>query len=82
MLDELETFEHSRRLSPVTMPVLIERKSYFIVDLQTAPLPCRGRLSEKDRRRRRSARPAGRAPQRLARSGREVLRHAREVARD
>jgi hypothetical protein len=49
MLDELETFEHSRRLSPVTMPVLIERKSYFIVDLQTAPLPCRGRLSEKDR---------------------------------
>jgi hypothetical protein len=49
MLDELETFEHSRRLSPVTVPVLIERKSYFIVDLQTAPLPCRGRLSEKDR---------------------------------
>jgi transposase-like protein len=49
-LDELETFEHSRRLSPVTMPVLIERKSYFIVDLKTAPLPCRGRLSEKDRR--------------------------------
>jgi hypothetical protein len=49
MLDELETFEHSRRLQPVTMPVLIERKSYFIVDLKTAPLPCRGRLSEKDR---------------------------------
>jgi len=50
MLDELETFEHSRRLQPVTMPVLIERKTYFVVDLQTAPLPCRGRLSEKDRR--------------------------------
>jgi hypothetical protein len=50
MLDELETFEHSRRLQPVTMPVLIERGSYFIVDLQTAPLPCRGRLSERDRR--------------------------------
>ena len=52
-LDELETFEHSRRLQPVTMPVLIERKSYFIVDLETAALPCRGRLSERDRERKR-----------------------------
>ncbi len=26
-LDELETFEHSRRLAPLTMPVLIERSS-------------------------------------------------------
>jgi len=50
-LDELETFEHSRRLAPVTMPVLIERKSYFVVDLDTAALPCRGRLSEKNRER-------------------------------
>jgi hypothetical protein len=31
------------------MPVLIERKSYFVVDLETAELPCRGRLSEEDR---------------------------------
>jgi hypothetical protein len=50
-LDELETFEHSRRLAPVTMPVLIERKSYFVVDLGTAALPCRGRLSGEDRAR-------------------------------
>jgi len=48
-LDELETFEHSRRLAPVTVPILIERKSYFVVDFESAPLPCRGRLSEKDR---------------------------------
>ena len=48
-LDELETFEHSRRLAPVTVPVLIERTSYFIVDLRTAALPCRGGLSEADR---------------------------------
>ncbi len=48
-LDELETFEHSRRLAPVTMPVLIERSSYFILDLDTAPLPCRGGLSKADR---------------------------------
>jgi hypothetical protein len=44
-LDELETFEHSRRLAPVTMPFLIARKSYFIVDLEAAALPCRGGLS-------------------------------------
>ena len=44
-LDELETFEHSRRLAPVTMPFLIARRSYFILDLETAPLPCRGGLS-------------------------------------
>jgi hypothetical protein len=31
------------------MPVLIERSSYFILDLKTAPLPCRGGLSEDDR---------------------------------
>jgi hypothetical protein len=51
-LDELETFEQSRRLAPVTMPVLIERSSYFILDLKTAPLPCRGGLSKCDRLRR------------------------------
>jgi hypothetical protein len=48
-LDELETFEHSRRLAPLTVPVLIERSSYFILDLKTAPLPCRGGLSKGDR---------------------------------
>ena len=50
-LDELETFEHSRRLAPVTMPVLIERSSYFVVDVKAAPLPCRGGLSEEDKKR-------------------------------
>jgi hypothetical protein len=50
-LDELETFEHSRRLAPLTMPVLIERSSYFVLDLSTAPLPCRGGLSKADRTR-------------------------------
>jgi hypothetical protein len=50
-LDELETFEHDRRLAPVTMPVLIERKSYFVVDVKTACLPARGGLRRKDRER-------------------------------
>ena len=50
-LDELETFEHSRRLQPLTVPVLIQRGSYLVVDLAVAPLPCRGGLGEVDRRR-------------------------------
>jgi hypothetical protein len=44
-LDELETFEHSRRLQPITVPVLIERKSYFVVHAESARLPTRGNLS-------------------------------------
>jgi transposase-like protein len=50
-LDELETFEHSRRLQPVTVPVLIQRGSYLVVDLGVGPLPCRGGLTPADRRR-------------------------------
>jgi len=44
-LDELETFEHSRRLRPLTVPVLVERKSYFVLHAACAPLPVRGGLS-------------------------------------
>jgi len=42
-LDELETFEGSRRMGPVTMPVLIELHSYFVVHVEVAPLPPRGK---------------------------------------
>ncbi len=47
-LDELETFENSRRLSPVTMPVLMELHSYFVVDVEVGTLPSRGRLSGRE----------------------------------
>ncbi len=53
-LDELETFEHDRRLAPVTMPVLIERKSYFVVDLKTAALPARGGLRKGNKERKKA----------------------------
>ena len=43
-LDELETYEHSQKLCPVTMPVLIETHSYFVLDVQVGTLPCRGKL--------------------------------------
>ena len=45
MLDELETFEHSRRLAPLTVPVLIESGTYFVLDLEVDTLPARGRLA-------------------------------------
>jgi len=60
-LDELETFEQDRRLQPVTMPVVIHRKTRFVVHLETAALPSRGRLSPPDEaRRQRMAEACGR----------------------
>jgi hypothetical protein len=44
-MDELETYEHNRRLSPVTMPVVVERSSYFVVHGEPATMAARGRLS-------------------------------------
>jgi len=49
-LDELETFEHNRRLAPVTVPVLIEQSTFFVLAADAAPLPARGRLSPENRR--------------------------------
>lgn len=49
--DELETYEHDRRLRPLTVPVLIHARSYFVVGIDVAPLPCRGGLSARDLRR-------------------------------
>ena len=45
-LDELETYETDRRLKPVTMPVLIERHSFFVVTGDVAPMAARGQLSK------------------------------------
>ena len=57
-LDELETFEESRRLKPVTVPVLIERSSYFVLHAACAPLPARGGLSPALRRKKEAAEQA------------------------
>jgi len=43
-LDELETFETHRLVRPVTVPVLIERRSYFVLHTEAAPMGPRGRL--------------------------------------
>jgi len=47
--DELETYEHNRRLKPVTVPVLIHRDTRFVVHLEAGQLPARGCLSEADK---------------------------------
>jgi hypothetical protein len=43
-LDELETFE-TNRYKPVSVPVLIEKRSYFVVATPTAPLRRKGRMT-------------------------------------
>ena len=50
-LDELETYEHSRRLAPVTMPILIDLHTFFVVHLEAAALPARGNLRPADQKR-------------------------------
>lgn len=42
-LDELETFEGDRRSRPLTVPVLIEKESWFVVHVAVGTLPARGR---------------------------------------
>jgi hypothetical protein len=48
-LDELESFE-ANRYQPVTVPVLIERSSLFIVATAVGPLRRKGRLTPRQRR--------------------------------
>ncbi len=50
-LDELETFEHNRRIKPVTLAVTIERHSYFVLGAYAGKMASRGRLNPQYRRR-------------------------------
>jgi hypothetical protein len=50
-LDELETYETDRRLRPVTVPVLLHEASWFVLDVQVAPLASRGGLAPLDQAR-------------------------------
>lgn len=50
-LDELETFEIDRRLFPLTVPILIHKKTRFVVAAHTGTLPARGNLSQRDQQR-------------------------------
>jgi len=50
LLDELETYEHNRRLKPVTVPLLVHKQSHFIVHVAVGTLPPRKPLSEANKR--------------------------------
>jgi hypothetical protein len=55
VLDELETYEHDRNQKPVTVPILIERESGFVLDARAGALAPRGvnralRARESERR--------------------------------
>ena len=50
VLDEMESFEGSRRTRPVTMPVLIDRDSMYVIGAGADTLAARGRLARRHRR--------------------------------
>ena len=50
-LDELETFEHNRRIKPVTLAVTMERHSYFVVGAYAGAMASRGPLNARYRKR-------------------------------
>ena len=50
MLDEMETFEGQRAVLPVTVPVLIEAQSMYVVATDVAPIKPSGKMSEARRK--------------------------------
>ena len=80
-LDEFETFEARRNTRPLTMPVLIERDSRFVVWAESAPIRPRGKMTSARRR------ALGEDEQRFGRrrdaslwSLRRTLRRGRDIA--
>jgi len=86
-LDELETFEGRRNTRPLSLPLLIERTSRFVIWGESAPIRPSGRMSEARRRailddeRRFGPRKdlSGRSVLRTLRRGADVCPEARAV---
>jgi hypothetical protein len=78
-LDELETFE-SNRFQPLTVPILIDRSTLFVVASEVGSLRRKGRLTKRQRERRdvHEAR-YGRRPSESARVVRSVLGRLRPI---
>jgi len=78
-LDELESFE-ANRYQPVTVPVLIDRSSLFIVATEVGALRRKGRMTALQRRRRAAhERIHGRRPSHSPRAVRAVLVRLKRV---
>ena len=79
-LDELETFETDRRLQPLTVPILISKKTRFVVHAETGTLPARGNLRPRDLLRKKAYEKAA-GGKRVSRS-KEATTACFEVLRD
>jgi transposase-like protein len=80
-LDEMESFE-SNRYQPVTVPVLIQRETFFLVATAVGPLRRKGRLTFRQRlQRAEHERAHGRRPSRSAAAVRRVLQALQPLTR-
>jgi len=48
LLDELETYEQNRLKKPLTVPILMARRSLFLIDARVGTLPARRRRARRD----------------------------------
>ena len=79
-LDELETYEGMRTLRPLTVPVVIEKRSRFIIWAESAPIPARHRKTRHGRLRSEELRRKGRRPDGSRRACRRTLERAAALA--
>jgi transposase-like protein len=80
--DELETFEGMRTLRPLTVPLLIERNSRFIIWAESAPIPPRHRKTRHGKTRLEERRKKGRRRDGSRRACRRTLGRAAALARN
>ena len=81
-LDELETYEGMRTLRPLTVPVLIEKHSRFIIWAESAPIPARHRKTRHGKTRSEELRRKGRRRDGSRRACRRTLGRAAALAGD
>jgi len=75
-LDELETYEGMRTLRPLSVPVLIEKHSRFIIWAESAPIPARHRKTRHGKTRSEELRRKGRRRDGSRRACRRTLGRA------
>ena len=80
--DELETYEQMRTLRPLTVPLLIERSSRFIIWSESAPIPARHRRTRHGKTRLDELRKKGRRRDGSRQACRRTLGRAAALARN
>ena len=82
-LDELETYEGRRNVRPLSVPILIERSSRYVIWAESAPIRPHGRMSEARKRAvREDERRFGRRKDLSRRSVLRTLKRGAELVRD